>query len=275
MPINVTSNVHFNTSVAGSGYVLPGEVGYLGLEGDLTVRSDASGVISDVGPGTWDHYYFQDGLYIGSGDGDYVFTNCIFEGTQDSWLILAFEGGTSFTFEDCTFRWHTGDTLSTNGAAAIQSLDVADPIPGITMRRCDISGKADGIQVAATSLIEDCYIHDLVWAGTVPDNTHNDGIQIYAGDLTVTGCYISVGAQAPYSNSCMFFQGADIANVTVTDTYMSGGGYSYYVQNGSHTVLRCTFGPDHLYGTHTFEGAGWTLVEWSNNVDHLGAPVNF
>lgn len=261
-------------SNAGPLYILPGTVGFLGNEASLTVENQGS--LNQVGPGTYDGYLFDGGLYIGPGAGAYVFRNCVIQGKAASWLIFAFEGGTSFLFEDCTFRWKAGDALSDNGAGVIQSL-VSPPatIPGAIIRRCDISGKADGIQLAATSTIEDCYIHDLVWAGTPPDNTHNDGVQFYEGDLTLTGCYFDVGAQAPYSNSCCFFQSATIGNVLAEGNYFNGGGYSYYVQNGTHTVRNNTFGPEHLFGTHAFEGAGWALAEWSGNVDHLGSPVSF
>lgn len=266
MPIQVVNNQRFNTG--GTGYVLPGEVGFLGDEGSLTVITD--NVIS-IGPGTYDGIFFDGGVYVGGSAGTYSFSNCVFQGKAASWLVFAFEGGTSFDFDDCTFRWKSGDALNAGGQGVIQTLGVQ---PVLNLRRCDISGKADGIQTAGETLVEDCYVHDLVWAGVPPDNTHNDGMQVYAGDITVTGSYFDVGAQFPYSNSCLFFQGATIGNVLVEDTYLSGGGYSYYAQNGQHTVRRCTFGPDHLYGTHFFEGSP-TLVEWSSNIDYLGAPVSF
>lgn len=271
MPVSIVNTAHFNPNTLP--YVLPGTVGYLGDEGDLTVVNQGS--LNQVGPGTYEGIYYAGGLYISTGAGEYTFRQCIIEGKAASWLIFAFEGGTHFTFEDCTFRWKAGDALNGGGSAAVQTLVQAPAtIPGITMRRCDVSGKADGIQVAATSIIEDTYVHDLVWAD-VPETTHNDGLQFYQGDLTLTGCYFDVGAQAPYSNSCCFFQSATIGNVLTENNYLNGGGFSYYVQNGAHTVRNNTFGPDHLYGTHYYEGAGWTSTEWSGNVDHLGNPVSF
>lgn len=267
MPLSILNNQRFNTG--GAGYVTPGSVGFLGDEGSMTVVTAAVNV---VGPGTYDNVFYDGGVYVSAGAGDYTFTNCVFQGKAASWLIFAYEGGTSFTFEDCTFRWKSGDALDPGGQGVVQNLGVSTTI---TLRRCDVSGKADGLQLAGTATVEDCYIHDLVWAGTPPDNTHNDGIQFYAGDLTVTGCYFDVGALFPYSNSCLFFQGATIDQVLIEDTFMAGGGYSYYVQNGTHTVRRCTFGEEHLYGTHYFEGTGWTLAEWSSNVNHLGETVDF
>lgn len=267
MPIQVVNNQRFNTG--GTGYVLPGEVGFLGDEGSLTVITDT---VITRGPGTYEGVFFDGGLYLPSTSGTYTFRNCVIQGKAASWLILAYESQNStLILEDCTLRWKAGDTLNGGGQAAVQNLGVAATVQ---ITRCDISDKADGLQLAGSCLVEDTYIHDLVWAGTPPDNTHNDGIQFYDGDLTVQGCYLDVGAQQPYSNSCLFFQGATIDTVLVEDTYLSGGGYSYYAQNGSHTVRRCTFGPDHLYGTHIFEGSP-TLAEWTDNIDYLGAPVSF
>lgn len=270
-------------SLPSPGYVLPGTVGYLGDEGALSHQSDVSGVITR-GPGTYEGVYFDDMLYL-SGAGTYVFRDCIVEGTEQLWGIFAYDanlgGASSILLEDCTLRWKAGDALSTGGQGAIINLGVSLTL---TARRCDISGKADGMQVAGSVLVEDTYIHDLVWAGVVPDNTHNDGIQCFEGDLTVTGSYFRVGAQAPFSNSCLFFQGGGIDQVLVDSNYFSGGGYSYYAQNGSHTVTNNTFNTDntpadarlkgYLFGTHVFEGAGPTVAQWSGNVNHLGAPVS-
>lgn len=273
MPIATHTTRHWNTGPA-TPYVLPGTVGFLGDEGSLTPVADGSGVITR-GPSTYDGQYFQDGVYL-SGAGDYVFTNCVIEGTAGVWLIFAYDANlgaaSTILLEDCTLRWKDGDALDSGGQGAVQNLGVS---LGLTIRRCDISGKADGIQAAGTVVVEDTYIHDLVWAGTPPDNTHNDGLQMFGGTLDLTGCYFDVGAQSPYSNSCVFFQGGTIGNVLAEGNYFNGGGYSYYVQNGAHTVRNNTFGPDHLFGTHVFEGGGWTLAEWSGNVDHLGDPVTF
>lgn len=271
MPIAVTNTAHWNT-VAPT-YVLPGTVGFLGVEGDLDVVTDTS--VITRGPGTYEGVYFNRGLYL-SGAGAYVFRDCIIEGTDLSWLILAYDanlgGSSTILLEDTTLRWKAGDTLSSEGQGAIVNLGVSLTLSVV---RCDISEKADGLQVAGTVTVTDCYVHDLVWAGTPPDNTHNDGLQMFGGTLDLTGCYFDVGAQTPYSNSCAFFQGAEITSVLAEHNYFNGGGYSYYVQNGDHTVRYNTFGPDRLYGTHTFEGGGWSLVEWSGNVDHLGDPVTF
>lgn len=284
MPIRVTNRVHFDPATQGAApYVTPGTVGFLGDEGDLDIITDTS--VITAGPGTYEGNYFNRGLYL-SGAGTYIFRQGVIEGTDLSWLILAYDanlgGSSTILLEDMTLRWKTGDTLNGEGQGAIVNLGVSLTL---TTRRCDISGKADGMQVAGSVLVEDTYIHDLVWAGTPPNNTHNDGVQCFEGDLTVTGSFIRVGAQDPYSNSCLFFQGGDIDQVVVDGNYLSGGGYSYYAQNGAHTVTNNTFNTDnspsdarlkgHLFSTHTFEGAGPSLVSWTGNVDETGAEVTF
>lgn len=284
MPRRLAVQVGYLPAPPAVPYVLPGTVGFLGDEGSLSHQSDASGVITR-GPSTYEGQYFDDMVYL-SGAGNYVFRDCIIEGTEQLWGIFAYDanlGSTStILLEDCTLRWKAGDALSTGGQGAIINLGVS--IDQLTVRRCDISGKADGMQIAGDVLVEDTYIHDLAWAGTPPDNTHNDGIQCFEGTLTVTGSYIRVGAQAPYSNSCLFFQGAGIGAVSAIGNYLSGGAYSYYAQNGSHTVQNNTFNTDntpadarlkgHLFATHVFEGGGPTVTSWTGNKNHLGAPVN-
>ncbi len=252
-------------------FVLPGTVGYQGDEGDLTVVTDTA--VITRGPGTYDGVYFDRGLYL-SGAGTYIFRNCIFEGTAASWLILAYDanltGASTILIEDCTLRWKAGDAMDPGGQAAVQNLGVSLPI---TIRRCDISGKADGMQLAGNVVVEDTVVHDLVFAGTFPDNTHNDGLQFYAGTLDLVRCYFDVGALFPYSNSCVFFQGATIGAVRAESNYFNGGGFSYYAQNGQHRFINNTFGPDHLYGEFLFEGSGPTIVEWHGNVDSEGNPI--
>lgn len=284
MPIHIVNRVHFDPQAQGAPpYVTPGTVGFLGDEGALDVVTDTS--VITTGPGTYEGVYFNRGLYL-SGAGAYIFRQGVIEGTDLSWLIFAYDanlgGSSTILLEDMTLRWAAGDTLNGEGQGAIVNLGVSLTL---TVDRCDISGKADGIQGAGTVTVTDTYIHDLVWAGTFPANTHNDGIQMFGGTLDLTGCYFNVGATTPYSNSCVFFQGAEITDVSAIGNYFSGGAYSYYAQNGAHTVQNNTFNTDntatdhrdrgHLFGTHTFEGAGPTLVDWSGNVDETGAEVTF
>jgi hypothetical protein len=271
-----------NATTSGSGtlYVTPGTVGFLGDENALTdVNLGGGDVVHTLSAGTYDGQFFHGGLYL-DGPGTFLFQECVIEGTELHDFLVYYAdtltGNGIVTFEDCTLRWQAGDTLSPGGQGAIQNGGIS---LNVTVQRCDISDKADGLQlsgkVGGMVYVIDNYIHDLVWAGTFPTNTHNDGLQFYGGNLTCQGNYFDVGAQDPFSNSCCFFQGGEILDVLTEGNYFSGGGYSYYVQNGDHTVRNNTFGPDHLFGTHFYEGSGWTNVEWSGNVDHLGNPVSF
>ena len=240
----------------------------------MSTQSDASGVITR-GPGTYDGVYFQDGLYL-SGAGTYVFTDCIYEGTADSWLCVAYDAnlgtGSSLLFEDCTFRWRDGDDPadSQTGNGSIVNLGISLTL---TLRRCDLSGMAIGVQAAGTVTIEDCVIHDLVYWGTFPDNTHGEAIACYQGTLSVTGSYLGMHAVSGMSTACLFFQGADINAVTVSGCYIDGGGYQYYAQGGDHAVTNNVFGPNYLFGRHGFAEGSPTVVSWTGNVDHLGNPV--
>jgi hypothetical protein len=56
-----------------------------------------------------------------------------------------------------------------------------------------------------------------------------------------------------YSNAAVFLQGADIDQVTIEDTYLNGGGYTLYAQNGHVTLNGVDYGPDHLWGAELVE----------------------
>jgi hypothetical protein len=237
-------------------YVTPGTVGYLGSEAGLTLVNSAgtapagttyaSGYLTVNTNGlTLDGYKIVGGLY--SEATSLTVRNCVVQGGA-SWFIVQMANGGTFTAEDSTFRWSTGivnpgadgSGVTSSGSAFTQ-----------TLTRCDISGNGDGVKSDAgtgVTTITDCYIHDL---SKIPGTTHNDAIHHKSGDMNVTGCYIDTGTPVSGTdNSCIFSQtqGAiAVDRVIITNTYLNGGGYQYYAENGTHSLRNVTHGAQKLF----------------------------
>jgi hypothetical protein len=185
------------------------------------------------------------------GGGQLTVRDSIIEGGA-SWMILNSRGGTLLV-EDSTLRWRDGTTVNPdkgNGSGVIQAGGT-----NLTVRRSNLSGNPDGIQCSGQCLVEDTWIHDLAMVGVYPENTHNDGIQFYGGNLTVRNSMLNTGAQSPYSNAAVFLQGGSLTDcITVEgDTWLNGGGYTFYGQVGRIDLNDTRFGPDHLWGEKLIE----------------------
>ncbi|MDY7105586.1 MAG: right-handed parallel beta-helix repeat-containing protein [Actinomycetota bacterium] len=125
------------------------------------------------------------------------------------------------------------DTTIENSTIVCEPPDGQDPgaagVTGVaTIVGNDISGCADGIKAGDGAVIEGNYIHDL---GFGPD-THNDGIQIQAGEnITITGNTIVTFTDDPetkQANAGVFAQSESgpIDNLVVSDNYVDGFGFS-------------------------------------------------
>jgi hypothetical protein len=234
--------------------VLPGQVGSVATT-LLTPSSPApagcawsNGYLLVNSPTTLSNVRVQGGIYDQSGN---LTLNNVEVIGGAAWFILMMSAGGRLRANDSTFRWQGGFNPDVgNGSGCVQINGFTDMI----LSRCDLSGNPDGIQASGTTLIDQCVVHDLAQVGTYPNNTHNDGIQFYAGNLTVRRSYIDTKpARQPYSNSAIFLQGGGIGDVIIEDTYLNGGGYTLYAQNGRVAKRNVTFGPDHLWGEQLIE----------------------
>jgi len=219
-----------------------------------------------------------DGVYVKGGVDFYgagvlTISNSIIEGGYGSWLMIMLrDHGGSLRLTNSTLRWKAGGSPSAgSGSGCVQ---VSGGHDDVLISGCDISGNPDGIQVAGNRWnISDNIIHNLAMVGVYPNNTHNDGIQMYNGTgHVISGNTIDIGAVKPYSNSPIFLQGSSIGTVAISNNFLNGGGFSLYPQNGTVSVVDNTFGPDHLYGTHRIGSAA--NVSWSGNVTSDGAVVS-
>jgi len=260
--------------------VFPGRggVGYIGDPAALTivesaatappgaVWDDTRKVLTVRSPDmVLDHLFVRGGVDV-YGGGTTTLTNSIIEyGTGDEMGVLMRAESGALVMTDTTIRRAAGTTASVgSGRGGVQ-------ISGghsMTLLRNDISGLPDGMQLAGNNLVVAWnWIHDLAMVGSYPNNTHNDGIQLYSGsNISITNNRIEIGASAPYSNGALFFQGSGIGNVRIESNYLDGGGFPIRLETGTVTVVNNVVGPNRLYG-NKFVGAGATVVEWRDNLD--------
>jgi hypothetical protein len=167
---------------------------------------------------------------------------------RGQWFIVAMVNGGNLLVEDANLR--RADTTSLGSGAGV----IAAGSANVTVRRSTLSGNPDGIQTSRTLLVEDSWIHGLAMVGTYPNNTHNDGIQVFAGTVTVRNSTISIGAKAPYSNAAIFMQGDASMRVRVEGSHLDGGAYTLYCETGHVDWVNSTFGSEHLYGQQNTQG---------------------
>jgi hypothetical protein len=240
----------------GTTYVQPGEVGQLTTTGLTVVNSTSNdpagttwtspGYLTVSTNGTYENYWIRGPVYVDATN--VTFRHCIIEGAGSQWFIFTMANGGTCTLEDCTIRYGTGS--GTNPGASGAGTVHFGAATAYTITRCDISGNADGVHshpgASGATNITNTYIHNI---RKVVGVTHNDGIQHFSGDLNVTGCYIDTGVPvAGADNSCIFMQGSSIDRVIVTDTYLNGGGYQFYAENGTNSLRNVTHGPNKLFG---------------------------
>jgi hypothetical protein len=226
---------------------------------------------------TLDGVYVKGGV-VHEGSGVLTIRNSIIEGGYGTWMVLyGNRQGSTIDVRDSTLRWRGGvnpDVGSGNGA-----IQVSEALTIIALRN-DISGTADGLQLAGpNNRIEQNWIHGLAAVGQYPNNTHNDGIQIYNGSgLVIANNRIEIGFDGVHQNAALFFQtgSASVASPRITGNYLQGGGYTLRFEGNTNgaIVQGNVFGP--------LEGGAWgdaycwapaTIADWSGNRHVDGSTV--
>ena len=182
-----------------------------GARGTLTnytgnMRPTANGLV-------FQNLRFTDGDLILTGSG-HTFRNCEF--ISNSYWPLRFdsETGVQSIIEDCTFK--TGPTSQCGMGGS-----------NFAIRRCDISGPADGIKGFNNVLIEDNYVHDLYGEA----GSHRDGIDC-EGTLNIT-----------IRHNTVLMPTSDTSCITV----------ARYTNNGQYTFNNC------LVENNLLAGAGYCI----------------
>ena len=140
------------------------------------------------------------------------------------------------------------------------------------MKRMNIHGCEDGIEMYDNDTITNSYIHDLAFFG----GSHNDGIQQNGGrnDIVRHNTIFNPGNQTSCVNFTTDFGG--ISNITITGNLLNGGNYTVYSRSGGNgdptgvRVIDNHFGHADVFGLLSADGS----VTWSGNVsDSTGQTV--
>lgn len=144
---------------------------------------------------------------------------------------------------------------------------------GFTATRVEISGCQDGVRMGSSTTIEDSWVHDL----RATDGSHNDAVQSLGGigiavrRNRLEGTTTS-GAPASASIQLDGRVNGQLADVVVTDNFISGGAYALRIYNASGRVevTGNVFERSWQYGPAI---TNMTIQVWSGNVDDAGASV--
>jgi len=145
---------------------------------------------------------------------------------------------------------------------------------GVIMDAMNVSGCIDGVQMSSNDVLENSYIHDLLF----PPGSHNDGVQQNGGshDVVRHNTILNPHNQTSCVNFTTDF--GPISDITITGNLLNGGNYTVYSRAGwgdgsNPTGVSVTdnhFGSADVFGLLTADGS----VAWSGNVsDATGQTV--
>lgn len=257
----------------------PGDVGFTGDRSALTVidspASAPAGTVwsdntlrVDSADVTMDRVWVK-GSVDYYGEGTLTIRDSVVEANGSSWAVVwgRSVAGT-LDISDSTLTWPAdvpapGPTWGT-GAVNGESRMI--------LVRNDISGSVDGVQQSTgNSLFQQNYIHDLRIYGSYPDNSHNDGLQLYGGPhIVVLANHIELkGYDGEHQNAAVFLSddGPGFQAPQIIGNYLSGGGFALRLERGSTDalVMRNRFGPIAGGFGYIALGPGATLARWSDN----------
>lgn len=286
-PPSTTTTTAPPPTVPDGTYPARGSVGYRGSLADLRVidgpedapagSSYSGGTLSvTANDFVLESVYVKGGIDF-YGSGTLTVRNSVVEPGYGGWVtIVGRTSGSTMDVRDSTIRWRPGGTPDVGvGAGAIQ---IQANVRIIAIRN-DISGTADGIQAAGDGTrIEQNWIHDLATVGTYPNNTHNDGVQVYDGEnMVIANNRIEIGFNGTHQNAALFFQpgGGNSIGVQIVGNYLQGGGFTLRLEGPTVAWVRDNvFGP--LEGGAWGDAYAWSPArtdEWTRNVRTDGSVV--
>lgn len=265
----------------------PGEVGFTGDRSSLTVIDSASNAPDGT---TWSNGTLRvddanvtlnrvwvKGSVDYYGAGTLTIRDSLIEANGSSWAVVwGRSAAGTLNISDSTVRWPAavpapGPTWGTGAVNGESSM---------FLLRNDISGTVDGIQQSSgNSVFQQNYIHDLRMFGTYPNNSHNDGLQLYGGpNVAVLYNYIELnGYDGDHQNAAVFLSddGPGFTAPQIIGNYLSGGGFTLRLEQGvaDAVVTDNRFGPVAGGFGSVALAVGATLVQWSDNTTVDGEPV--
>ncbi|MDA9504163.1 hypothetical protein XI09_05160 [Bradyrhizobium sp. CCBAU 11386] len=160
------------------------------------------------------------------------------------------------------------DGLGLNGA------DGSNGINGYgTVRRCNIHGVENGINVTGPLLFEANYVHDLA----APGAPHYDGVQIDGGsDISILNNTI-INDHVQTSAVMIDNWSRSISNIVVDNNRLVGGGYTVYSdgRQGSGSISGVSFTNNRMgRGKWGYSAFSKNRPVWRGNVDDVtGRPI--
>jgi len=247
-----------------------------GYTGSLTTWTDP---ISDLEPNTtYSGYYFPTGAY-GIVASDVTFVGCLFEANRvtDANTCGVFATPCSnIKFSYCTFQPSAVDTWPVSYDNGYQYGIDQRGISGLTVDHCEFWGFGNAIEISTSSesapdVFTWNWIHDPRADGGVD---HTDGILCNDGitDMYLVVAHNTIASEGNTNGLALQYSSAPYNQVSVTDNYFSGFGYTCnmggsvggtdmtFAGNVWAADFEPTYGP--LYGD---EFASQTGSSWSGN----------
>ena len=150
----------------------------------------------------------------------------------------------------------------------------------MTLRRVNIHGAENGLDVDGNLIVEDSYIHDL----TTANGAHTDGAQFNQGasDIVFRHNTIAPVAGSSGGTSCIIMWdegGAQNTRVRIEDNRLLGRGVAYTLYSPRQQASQIYINRNRFiagkFGTTSGVHVGTTVTEFNGNVyDDTGKPVS-
>jgi PKD repeat protein len=156
------------------------------------------------------------------------------------------------------------------------SVNVGDGICGhdYSITGSNIHDVVDGAGVFGSNVtISNNWIHNLPYYPVAPDHTngsHNDGIQVEAGDnIQIVGNYISGGDVNDNSAIMVSQVVGTVSNLVIVKNYLDYGNYTVRLNPSPSTYLSLVILDDNVIGSHQNYGVYFALVNKGAVVENL------
>jgi hypothetical protein len=236
---------------------------------------------------------FPSGLYIGSVDNfitDTRFVGCQFLSNSVDNANVTFANGDRITFDYDSFEPSavSAPPVAYGNGYQYGINQVEDDRPtntlhghAFTVDHCDMWGFGNGIQLGASTQAEPVVVRNS-WFHDASDPGDSGGAPIYHTDAILSSdggpSYMVIDhntiVSAGNTNGVAFqYAGTDYTNLTVTNNYVSGFGYTLNIGGSGHlassVVTGNVFGTDIQPVFGPLYGWGGTGNQWRNNKWHV------
>lgn len=179
------------------------------------------------------------------------------------WAVRSFAPGTLFEDVEITCNDTPGSNGYSNGSGG-----------SVTLRRADIHGCENGLNVPGNTIVTDTWIHDLFDGG----DAHTDGAQFNQGASNINFTHNTIDVRGNTTSAIIQWDEGNPqnSNVLISRNLLAGGAYTLYcARQGPVTNVRILdnrFVPGAFGYANSCVGNHVTL--WSGNVlDSTGATV--